>query len=502
MIQSTYTQVSNADIVSCGKKGETIKSDPIPLLRNNYLGEYRTALEKAKVRQNLDIPDLVVQKWGNLTGFIEEQTDLMNYINRLIEYKHELSEDITTVKQALDYALHFVSTYKTNDEAVKALNQEVITIKELINSTEEKLQSDIDINTANIEDISEEVIKINDAIIQINNSIETIDVDKNIANWIQKSLENSTSIELVNNTLQIKISPDEKNAVDVSNGLFIKDFSNEVETLIEEQETIKSKVQEHTSQLSTIDVYNTDLSDDTTAPNTVGGVSLGTKVSELKGKTITEIIDYVLFPTTVRDLIYPSLYYEPVPYIVEVGTANNNPEAFFTTGDSGGEISREVKFSFNGSEIEKSNYSQLGTYTHTTIVQYSAGEYLIDNKGQVTTKRIEAGEISASTSVTTTYPWFAGNTVNSPKQSLIKFGQSSGDITLALSGKAVIKLPGSNTTLNLFQVDGGMGFLNIDLSGWTQTEETINGYPYKVWTKNDEYNEVLTHKINFTLNGV
>ena len=47
-----------------------------------------------------------------------------------------------------------------------------------------------------------------------------------------------------------------------------------------------------------------------------------------------------------------------------------------------------------------------------------------------------------------------------------------------------------------------MGFLNIDLSGWTQTEETINGYPYKVWTKNDEYNEVLTHKINFTLNGV
>jgi hypothetical protein len=38
-------------------------------------------LEKAKVRKNLGIADSVVQKWGNITGFIEEQTDLIDYIN-------------------------------------------------------------------------------------------------------------------------------------------------------------------------------------------------------------------------------------------------------------------------------------------------------------------------------------------------------------------------------------------------------------------------------------
>ena len=45
MIQPIYTSVSNADIKPCGKKGHLIKSEPIPLLRDNYLGEYRTELE-------------------------------------------------------------------------------------------------------------------------------------------------------------------------------------------------------------------------------------------------------------------------------------------------------------------------------------------------------------------------------------------------------------------------------------------------------------------------
>lgn len=73
MIQSIYTSVSNADIVPCGKKGKPIKCEPIPLLRNNYLGEYRTELEKAKVRKNLGIADEQSLLWGNISGTIELQ---------------------------------------------------------------------------------------------------------------------------------------------------------------------------------------------------------------------------------------------------------------------------------------------------------------------------------------------------------------------------------------------------------------------------------------------
>jgi hypothetical protein len=64
--------VSDADITSCGKKGKPIKSEPIPLIRDKYLGEYRTALEKARVRENLGISDGVIMKWGNISGTLEE----------------------------------------------------------------------------------------------------------------------------------------------------------------------------------------------------------------------------------------------------------------------------------------------------------------------------------------------------------------------------------------------------------------------------------------------
>jgi hypothetical protein len=79
MIQSIYTSVSNADVIPC-KKGQTIKSEPIPLLRDKYLGEYRTELEKAKVRKNLGISDSDNLQWGNIKGFVEEQKDLVTYV--------------------------------------------------------------------------------------------------------------------------------------------------------------------------------------------------------------------------------------------------------------------------------------------------------------------------------------------------------------------------------------------------------------------------------------
>ena len=40
-----------------------------------------------------------------------------------------------------------------------------------------------------------------------------------------------------------------------------------------------------------------------------------------------------------------------------------------------------------------------------------------------------------------------------------------------LTGNAIIKIPGSNSTLDALKVDGGLGFLDVDMSGWTKTTE-------------------------------
>ena len=143
MIQPIYTSVSNADIVPCGKR-KPIKSDPIPLLRNNYLGEYRTELERAKVRKNLGIADEQSLLWGNIDGTIEEQKDLVRYIEQKWQYSSDVSEDINTVKDALDYALYYISKYEDNTEEIEQLSQQIAEVKQSIEETESELQQNLE----------------------------------------------------------------------------------------------------------------------------------------------------------------------------------------------------------------------------------------------------------------------------------------------------------------------------------------------------------------------
>jgi hypothetical protein len=57
------------------------------------------------------------------------------------------------------------------------------------------------------------------------------------------------------------------------------------------------------------------LPDDTTS-----SVISGTTVESLKNKTFGEILDTLIFPTVVRDLVYPQCYYSGLTSLVEVGS--------------------------------------------------------------------------------------------------------------------------------------------------------------------------------------
>ena len=527
MIQPIYTSVSNADIKPCGKKGHLIKSEPIPLLRNNYLGEYRTELERAKVRKNLGIADEQSLLWGNIDGTIEAQKDLVQYIEQKWTYTSDIVENINTVKDALDYALFFIGQYEANTEEIKEIKVDISNIRTSITALKEELKEEIESNKTGINNLSEKIIQINEAIEDINESIKNIDVDQNIQNWITNSLRNSKTIEIKDdNTLEVILSQQEDNAIHliqqeippveeegepstvVLSGIYVKDLEpsltevkEEVKVVQEAQKNTDSKVDSNAenitnirTSLETIATYQTELPDDTTST-----VIQGTTVEKLKGKPFNEIIDTILFPTVVRDLVYPDLYYSFASWVVEVGSPLFIPTLTFVKNDAGEETNREETITYNGSPVESETYDSIGVYMYSGVVDYAAGEYLLNNKGEVTDKRVEAGSISTTAQVTATYPWYSGNTDGLIKQSLIPFEQSSGIITFSLNGKAIIKLPGSNTQLNSFTVDGGLGYLNVDLSGWETSTEQINGFHYKVWTKKDTYSSVLPHQINFTL---
>ena len=101
MLNHTYTSVKNANLVDCGKKTH-ITSQPSTLLRDNYLGEYRTELDKKKVLANLGIATELSLEWEYIKGDIGRSEVLMNeldsrtkYISKLDGFQKTLIEGIT-----------------------------------------------------------------------------------------------------------------------------------------------------------------------------------------------------------------------------------------------------------------------------------------------------------------------------------------------------------------------------------------------------------------------
>ena len=463
-IQTIYTQVDNAKLEPC-KKGKPVPPLKVPLLRNNYLGEYRTQVEKDKVLKNLGI----LGATGKYTYPSDTQVD---------SYK-----DIKTVQQALDYCIRLIQSYEVSDKNIKQLIEDVQTIQQNITG----LQTSIQQNTENITTINDSIEQINNQILEFDRKLEELNVDDKITNRINQHLQNSKTIELVENTLEVKISQEENNAVQTKeDGIYIQDNIKQINDNTQAIEGLQDS-----------DKYITKTSGP--SPYTVGGIQEGTTAESLTGKSISDILDLMLFPVYVRNLIPPTLVYSALPSLVEVGSSLLHPELTFTQNDAGSQTSTVETILFNDSHYDSASYIGIGVYKYEATVNYEAGEYLINNKGEITDSRIEAGNISTSVSTIATYPWYAGTNTQVFKQRLVAFNIDSGIQEISLSGRAVIKLPGANSQLLSFKVNGGLGFLNVDLNGWTQTTEQINGITYKVWSKNDEYSSVLPHQLQFKL---
>ena len=243
MIQPIYTSVSNADIVSCGKRGSIIKSDPIPLLRDNYLGEYRTELEKAKVRKSLGILDSQVLKWGNISGYIEKQEDLVQYVESKWNYKTELNSDIKNIQDAMDYALYFVTNFKGEHDAIVEITEEITNINENIS----QINLSIEQNSTDIDTLEKSLEETNKAITQLNEDLKSIDVDANILAWVKAKLKDSKTIELVDdNSLEVIISQQENNAIQIleNSGLYVLDLSKNITEVNQTVENLRTDINE------------------------------------------------------------------------------------------------------------------------------------------------------------------------------------------------------------------------------------------------------------------
>jgi hypothetical protein len=91
MLNHTYTSVKNANLVDCGKK-QHIASQPSPLLKDNFLGEFRTELDKKKVLANLGVATDLSLEWEYIKGDIGRSEALMQELDSRTKYTTQVGE--------------------------------------------------------------------------------------------------------------------------------------------------------------------------------------------------------------------------------------------------------------------------------------------------------------------------------------------------------------------------------------------------------------------------
>ena len=175
MLNHTYTSVKNANLVDCGKKTHIV-SQPSTLLRDNYLGEYRTELDKKKVLANLGIATDLSLEWEYIKGDIGRSEALMGELDSRTKYISDLDGFQKTIIEGVKYLETIVGgEQEAEAKQDKRLTDLETSTKELSDSLDElkaylqqtievdidKLEQDLQYITEKVDNITE-LIKVSD----------------------------------------------------------------------------------------------------------------------------------------------------------------------------------------------------------------------------------------------------------------------------------------------------------------------------------------------------
>lgn len=203
--------------------------------------------------------------------------------------------------------------------------------------------------------------------------------------------------------------------------------------------------------------YTTDLPDSLVVPQTIGGISKGTKVSDLEGSTISQMFDNLLFPEVQPTIQAPSatIHFKDTfssNGVYEVGTTAPIAANFNTSFDRGtctvvgqanknraGNLDSGNSFIYYGGNTSTKTLPAkvtLGTMQYNYHAAYAQGDTLVTSKGNkasATPNPLPAGSVNSSNlTIFGTYPYYCnGQSASS----------SSGDSNFPTSATPDTKLP-------------------------------------------------------------
>ena len=304
MITNCYTSVESGKQVAC-KNTQHYIPEEIYLLKKNFLGEFRTSLEKAKVRANLGIADSETLLWGNIQGDISNQTDIAAYINTLLAFDFNAEKDfdpgndfenVKNVRQAAITCLQYLSKFKGEGEEIEATN---VRINALINNLYgvESLDDIEGSDQGVINKLNTDFRALQQSLGETTTKVNTI--EGQITSIIQDIDSINNSLQEINNL--IKISKKEGNALQMEeDGLFVRDLSSSIQSNTEGITTLQGKVstlEENSKDYLTRDDFG---SDDL---NFISGEQLDAKLSGYIKTGSDAVVNSITAATTTTDKI-------------------------------------------------------------------------------------------------------------------------------------------------------------------------------------------------------
>lgn len=220
MLNHTYTSVKNANLVDCGKK-QHIPSQPSPLLKDNFLGEFRTELDKKKVLANLGIATSLSLEWEYIKGDIGRSEALMQELDSRTTY---ISAIDGFQKSLVDGIKYLESVVGGEEEGEEEQNNRLNTL--------ESLTSDLVSDLEEVKDYLTETIEVD--IDSLEKDLETItEKVNNITDLIQVSSKAGNALRLVT---------EEELGEGETPGLYVPDLSETVNETSEKVTTLQEEV--------------------------------------------------------------------------------------------------------------------------------------------------------------------------------------------------------------------------------------------------------------------
>ena len=247
-------------------------------------------------------------------------------------------------------------------------------------------------------------------------------------------------------------------------------------------------------------------------PSAVGGISKGTTVGDLNGKTINQMFDDLLFPTVNPTYVAPSasIAFKSYATLQKVGstgptednfTTSYNPGAINVNGvkqaDRGGARKDGESFIYvNNDPANKTLPATLalGNTTFKYRAAYEAGPQPKDNKGNNYGSPLSAGTVDSSAiTVNGTHPYYASTATAGQltEQPLLSWNAAAGQMTTprfvlqphSAAAKQMMKFPRKLTQLQMLNTVSNQMEV-VSFSDWSESSatESTNGVETTYYT--------------------